>query len=282
MGDARLLFTSPAVASAYARVRPSYPQHVFERIAEYADAHGAGRERALDVATGTGQAAGGLARVYSAVVGVDASPAQVAAAVPPAPNVTFAVGTAEALAQPDASADCVCVAEALHWFDRPAFWREAARVLRPGGVVAVLGYAAVRFPGAPAADEMYNALFDGTLGPYWHPNKRLVDDLYRGCEPPAPPFADVQRLDGLTIEREWSVDDALGYAHSWSGLATFLAAHGVARGGLGDPVAELEPRLRAAVGPGEGGAPPTFRAVWPLTLILARKPREGEGEQGGA
>ena len=38
---------------------------------------------------------------------------------------------------PDASVDLVLVAQAAHWFDLPAFYAEVARVLRPGGVLAV-------------------------------------------------------------------------------------------------------------------------------------------------
>lgn len=277
MGDARQLFAAEEVAKHYVLARPTYPGHVFDLMVEYARAHGACTDRAADIATGSGQAARGLARVFENVVGVDASPAQVAAAIAPSPNVTFAVGTAESTGLQASSYDCVCVAEALHWFDRPRFWEEAMRILRPGGIIAILGYAAVRFPDEPTADAVYNKLFDDTLGPFWHPSKRLVDDLYRGCEPPAPPFVDVVRHDGLTIERDWSVDDAVGYANSWSGLETYLSQHGVARGSSADPAAVMRAELEAALASEKpqslpGAARSTCRAVWPLTLILARKP----------
>ena len=51
--------------------------------------------------------------------------------------VRFSDGTAEALDLPDAKTDLIFVGQALHWFDRPAFYAEAGRVLKPGGVVAI-------------------------------------------------------------------------------------------------------------------------------------------------
>ena len=39
-----------------------------------------------------------------------------------------------------ASAELVTVCQALHWMQVDSFYQEAARVLRPGGLLAVLGY----------------------------------------------------------------------------------------------------------------------------------------------
>lgn len=58
-----------------------------------------------------------------------------AAIVPPARAVE---GRAEATGLPDASADGVTVAQAFHWFDGPRALAEIHRVLRPGGVLALI------------------------------------------------------------------------------------------------------------------------------------------------
>lgn len=47
-------------------------------------------------------------------------------------------GTAEAIPLPDASVDVVAVGQAFHWFDAPVALAECARVLRPGGLLALL------------------------------------------------------------------------------------------------------------------------------------------------
>ena len=63
---------------------------------------------------------------------------EAAAAPDAAPGIAFCDATAEALPARGASIDLVFSAQALHWFDRPAFYRECGRVLKPGGTVAIL------------------------------------------------------------------------------------------------------------------------------------------------
>ncbi len=47
-------------------------------------------------------------------------------------------GTAENIPLEDASVDVVTVGQAFHWFDAPTALAECARVLRPGGLLAML------------------------------------------------------------------------------------------------------------------------------------------------
>ena len=54
------------------------------------------------------------------------------------PDVRVTDGTAESLPLDDASVDGVVVAQAFHWFDGPRALAELARVLRPGGRLAVV------------------------------------------------------------------------------------------------------------------------------------------------
>lgn len=63
----------------------------------------------------------------------------------------------------EASVDLITVAQAVHWFDLPAFYGVARRVLRrPGGVIAVWGY---NYRMGPVEDMM--ARFFNTTLPYW-------------------------------------------------------------------------------------------------------------------
>ncbi|HEX8645367.1 MAG TPA: class I SAM-dependent methyltransferase [Thermoleophilaceae bacterium] len=93
-----------------------------------------GAARVADVAAGTGRLTRELAAAgaeVTAVEPVDEMRAYIreARAVP---------GTAESLPFADAELDAVFAAEAFHWFDAPAALREFARVLRPGGGLALL------------------------------------------------------------------------------------------------------------------------------------------------
>jgi methylase of polypeptide subunit release factors len=62
-------------ADEYTRYRPTYPAELFNWLAQQAPAHAL----AWDCATGSGQAALGLAAHFDAVIATDASPQQIAA-----------------------------------------------------------------------------------------------------------------------------------------------------------------------------------------------------------
>lgn len=91
-----------------------------------------------DLAAGTGKLTRLLvpseARVI-AVEPVDKMRQQLQIAVP---GVEVLDGTAESMPLEDASVDCVTVAQAFHWFDYGRALPELARVLRPGGRLALV------------------------------------------------------------------------------------------------------------------------------------------------
>jgi ubiquinone/menaquinone biosynthesis C-methylase UbiE len=109
-------------AAQYAQFRPHYPRSLFEYLAKVAP----GRERAWDCATGNGQAAIGLAEDFGEVIATDASAQQITNAAPRS-NIVYRPAPAEASELEIASVDLVTVAQALHWFDRSAFFRSKSR-----------------------------------------------------------------------------------------------------------------------------------------------------------
>lgn len=125
-----------AGAAAYEAARPGYPD---EAIAVLRDEVGVGAgTRVLDLAAGTGKLTRRLVELGAAVVAVEPVPAmreQLAAVLP---DIEVSEGTAEEIPAEDASVDVVTVAQAFHWFDAPAALDEIARVLRPGGRLALL------------------------------------------------------------------------------------------------------------------------------------------------
>ena len=56
-------------------------------------------------------------------------------------RVRYVVAPAEASGLPGASVDCAVAAQAAHWFDLDAYYREVRRVARPGGLIALVTYA---------------------------------------------------------------------------------------------------------------------------------------------
>ncbi|NOV98855.1 class I SAM-dependent methyltransferase [Isoptericola halotolerans] len=119
-------------ADVYARVRPTYPTEAVDWMVPR-DA-----DRVLDLAAGTGLLTGRLVSRGHDVVAVDASRPMLDELTATLPGVTTHVGTAEDIPLPDGSVDAVTVGQAWHWFDPPRAAAELARVLRPGGTLAVV------------------------------------------------------------------------------------------------------------------------------------------------
>ena len=238
------------VAGAYAHFRPTYPSPLFDWLAAVAPA----RQRAWDCATGTGQAAIALASHFREVVASDASAAQLAAAGPH-PRVSYRLAAAESSCLEANSLDLATVAQAVHWFDRPRYFAEVERVLRPGGVLAVWSYGIPRLEGG-AADALLQHFYADIVGPYWPAEKALVESGYRDL---LLPFESLQ-TPSFAMEAAWSLEQVLGYCSSWSASARYRTALG------SDPIDRLRPALAAVWG--EPDAP--RRLHWPLTIKASR------------
>lgn len=236
-------------ADAYARYRPNYPEALFAWLAHQAPGH----DLAWDVGTGNGQAAVALAQSWRRVLATDGSAEQIAVATPH-PRVDYRCLDAGYWPLDPGSADLICVAQALHWFDRPAFFAAARSALRPDGILAVWCYQTLRVD--PAVDAIVDAWYDGVIGPWWPPGRDLVDAGYAGIDLPGEPIA----APDFCMERHWPLADLLGYLRTWSAVRRCLAATGA------DPVDAIAAPLAAA-----WGAPATRRrVVWPLALHVRR------------
>lgn len=120
-----------AGADAYAKGRPSYPPEAVSYIASRFPPSPV----VLDLAAGTGIFTALLAPFAARLVAVEpveSMRAKIAGAD------TVLDGTAESIPLDDASVDAVTVAQAFHWFRYDEALREIARVLRPGGVLALV------------------------------------------------------------------------------------------------------------------------------------------------
>jgi SAM-dependent methyltransferase len=120
-------------AEEYERGRPGWPAAAIAGLIERFHAH-----TVLDLAAGTGKLTRILAEHASEVIAVEPLDGMRRVLTDRVPAARVLAGTAEAIPLPDASVDAVFVAEAFHWFDFPRATAEIARVLRPGGGLAVI------------------------------------------------------------------------------------------------------------------------------------------------
>lgn len=219
-------------AAIYREARPTYPPALFAWLAQQAP----DRELAWDCGCGNGQATVALAEHFDRVIGTDPSANQIAEAERRA-NIEYRVEPAEQSSVATASASLVTVAQALHWLDHARFYGEVRRVLKPRGVIAVWAYSDCSI-GDAAIDRLKDHLYVDLTGPHWPTERSLVETGYRTLPFPfveiaPPPFPMIAH---------WSVDHLLAYFRSWSATQRYLKVKGQ------DPVAQIEPELRAAWG----------------------------------
>ena len=238
-----------STAARYASYRPSYPLALFDWLTRIAPDQAV----AWDCGTGSGQAAIALAQHFALVVATDPSTAQLRHALGH-PRVHYAAMPAERCALARGSVSLITVAQALHWFDRPRFFDESRRVLMPGGVIAAWSYGVVALHDA-VLDPIVRRFHGETVGPYWPPERQLVDEGYRDLTLPferieAPPFA---------MEAVWSLKQFAGYLSTWSAVQRARTATGI------DPIPEVIESLRATWEPED-----VRRVEWPLTVLVGR------------
>jgi SAM-dependent methyltransferase len=231
-------------AADYAKFRPSYPPELFDYLGNLAPS----RQFAWDCGTGNGQAAVGLALVFDRVIATDASEKQITNAEPHE-GVEYRVAPAEDSGIDSETVDLIMVAQALHWFDLDHFYEEVLRVLKPSGVLAASAYNLLHID--PAIDEVVNRYYYEVVGPFWPPERKLVEQF---VDLPFP-FHEVDPPK-FEMTASWNLDDLLGYLRTWSSTQRFIAAKGT------DPLQEITHPLRLAWGSPER----TRKAIWPLTL----------------
>jgi len=234
-------------SAAYAEYRPRYPKELFGWLAGVSPA----RDLVWDAGTGNGQAAVALAEHFTRVIATDPSARQIEAAVAH-PGVEYRMAGEVAGLEPG-SADLVTVAQALHWFDRPRFWAEATRVLRPAGVVAVWCYELQHV--SPEVDAIIDHFYRETVGPYWTPDRKLVEDGYRSIDFP---FEEVT-VPGFAMAAEWTLEQQVGYLGTWSAVGRYRKEKGA------DPVTLVRPELEAVWPANE-----SRRISWPLSVRAGR------------
>jgi ubiquinone/menaquinone biosynthesis C-methylase UbiE len=202
-------------SQAYAAFRPTYPEELYQFIFK----HLKRKSTAWDCATGNGQVARYLASHFDSVYATDISRQQLAHA-PPSEKIVYSVCPAERTSFENQQFDLITVAQALHWFKLDEFYKEVKRTSRPGGLLAVWGYALLTVE--PAIDELFMDFYKVKIGPYWDPARRLVENHYRDVPFP---FEEINS-PRFNIVLRWTAEEFGGYLNSWSATQKYISKEG--------------------------------------------------------
>jgi SAM-dependent methyltransferase len=193
-------------AEEYERARPDYPDVLLDLLPL---ARGA---TVLDLGAGTGKLTRVLARRYARVIAVEPLDGMRAILERVVPGAEALAGTAEDIPLEDAVVDGVFAGQAFHWFAHDRAVAEIARVLRPGGVLALVWNEA----GDPSP----------LPGAYYDCLERLYEPVREQLDKAEPwpaivargPFGDV-RQDAVEHEQTQDRDAVLTFAQSVSWVA---------------------------------------------------------------
>ena len=215
-------------SKVYATFRPTYPEDLYHFIFTHLE----NRSCAWDCATGNGQVARYLASHFDSVYASDISQQQVDNAFP-AKNIFYSVSAAERTTFAKHQFDLITVGQSLHWFNLPEFYREVKRTAKPGGLLAVWGYALLTID--PVIDALLMDFYKNKTGPYWDEARKLVENHYRDIPFP---FEQIECPE-FNIRVGWTPDQFAGYLTSWSATQKYIKTHGV------DPVDSIRETLRS-------------------------------------
>jgi len=234
-------------SAGYSKYRPQYPYELFQYLAQSCTE----QSLAWDCATGSGQAALGLADHFSRVIATDASQQQIAMAVRDE-RITYQVASAEQSGLSAGSIDLITVAQALHWFDFGAFSKEATRVLKKEGLLCAWTYNFLNID--KQIDELLYSFDRDILNSYWPQERVLVEEGYAQINLNLPELS----CPEFKMEAEWSLPSLIGYLNTWSAVRRYIKKH------QSNPVDLIIEKLQALW----GDTPQKRHVIWPLTVRI--------------
>jgi ubiquinone/menaquinone biosynthesis C-methylase UbiE len=202
-------------ASGYAKYRPNYPNELFQEVLQQIDQF----DNAWDVGTGNGQVAQSLSNYFKNVFATDISEKQIQQAVLKS-NIQYSIASAEHTSFPADYFNLITVAQAIHWFQFEAFYTEVKRVAKKNAAIAIWGYGLLKI--SKEIDEHIQSFYTETIGPYWDPERKLIDQEYKTI-----PFPfEVISTPSFAMEYHWTLSDLEGYLNTWSSVQHFIRQNG--------------------------------------------------------
>jgi SAM-dependent methyltransferase len=200
--------------NAYAQFRPDYHPSLYKTVLDQHTASGGQRHTLIDLGCGPGNVARSLGLHFAHAIGLDPSDGMIATArslggtTSTSEPIRYEVSTAEDIGAnasppiPDNSVDLITAANSAHWFDMSRFWPSAARVLKPGGSVAIWTSGGNRIhpsvPNAAAMQVEVDQIEEEYLRPYFEPGNLLTRGRYADLPLPwtlDPPVAGFDKSD---------------------------------------------------------------------------------------
>ena len=197
-------------ADVYERHRAGWPADAVDAV--FAGLGLDGESTVVDLAAGTGKLTRELVPRAGRVIAVEPSEdmrRQLAEAVPAA---DVRAGSAEDMPLDDAAVDAVLVAEAFHWFGTREAVAEIARVVRPGGGLALL-WNVHDFPPEEWARRM-GELLSARRAPGVTPANRKQTGLWREAFEGAP-FGPLEHY-GTRQEQRTDAAGFVAHVSTWS------------------------------------------------------------------
>ena len=192
-------------AEEYERGRPGYAEAAIDAVGLPPDAV------VLDLAAGTGKLTRQLVPRFARVIAVEPLDGMREVLERVVPEAEALSGTAAALPLADDAVDGVFVGEAFHWFANDATLRELARVLRPGGALAILFNQAGGDFEPPLPEAFWETYRAGAIEK--PPEQTVRTGLWKVPFPgPFEPLTEASFPNPVELER----DQVLAQAASWS------------------------------------------------------------------
>ncbi len=203
-------------SSAYATYRPTYPKALYQFLKEKLNT----TESVWDCGTGNGQVAAELATFFKEVQASDISCQQLKHAIKK-DNIHYSLQAAENTDFSDNKFDLITVAQAIHWFDFEQFYKEVNRVLKPNGLIAVIGYSLFR--SNPETNAVILKFYRDIIGDFWDKERRYLDEQYQTIPFP---FQEI-KSPGFQQEYTCSFEHFVGYLNTWSAVKHYEKEKGI-------------------------------------------------------
>lgn len=153
-----------------------------------------------------------MAETFQKVYATDISDKQLSNAIQKT-NIEYSKQPAEQTNFPNQHFDLITVAQAAHWFDHERFNQEVNRILKPKGVIALIGYGLVQVEGR--VGEVIKEFYWNVTKPYWDPERDHIEVAYQSIPFP---FDEIKDAPQFEMKKEMMLVELVGYISTWSAV----------------------------------------------------------------